>query len=327
MSRPSTPAIAAMLCAALVVGACSRSAEKDPGNQTTSASTGTAGARGTSTGQTNPATPSGVSGTADRTGATAPSGTTGIIGSSGGVPRNPDDGPKIGAAGSPGSPQNGAEGAGASGSSNSATGSAGTAGTLLGSPGMPGRAAAGSSMASNSAPGSGSGTGSTDASSDSAGSAGSAASATNAGAGPLSSGDKGFVNTAAASGLFEVQAAQLAASRASSTEVKAFATMLVNQHVNANNELAQLAAVHGIKLPAELPGDLQTQLRKLQQGASKQFDRDFVQATIKAHERDVATFEKAGEKVQDPQLKAWIEKTLPSLRQHLEAAQLLGRNG
>ena len=61
---------------------------------------------------------------------------------------------------------------------------------------------------------------------------------------------------AALSGMFEVQASQVASARASASEVKAFATMLVNDHTQAANELAEDTALANLGIRhnvAEVP--------------------------------------------------------------------------
>ena len=284
--------------AVLALGACNRSADTGANNQTTAESRGTSGSRGT-TGESSASVPTGTSGTADRTGANAPTGSVGALGSSGGV------GPAGGDAGVGRSPR-----ADTAGDNNSATAAPGTAGTLgITANGLPRtqddrRAASG--PAGNTA----------------AGMAGATPSA------QLTSGDSKFLVKAALEGMFEVQASQLAASRAAASEIKSFATMLVNDHTNSNNELNQIAGVRGVTVPNQLPQDLQAQLRKLSQGSSTAFDRDYLQQVgVKAHEKDIAEFEDASKSVDDEQLKAWIEKTLPTLRQHLAEAQKLSKRG
>ena len=48
---------------------------------------------------------------------------------------------------------------------------------------------------------------------------------------------------------------------------------------------------------------------------------------IKAHEKDIKLFEKASKDVKDAELKAFVDKTLPQLREHLAAAQKLPQAG
>lgn len=136
--------------------------------------------------------------------------------------------------------------------------------------------------------------------------------------------DRRFIEEAAASGQMEVQAAQLAVTRASDKAVKDYAASLAEQHASVNSELIQLAAGLGIELPASLPRGMRNELEKLSKRTGIDFDHEFVREVgLKEHEREIKRFEKAGKDVKEPQLKAWIDKTLPVLQAHLSAAQKL----
>jgi putative membrane protein len=141
-------------------------------------------------------------------------------------------------------------------------------------------------------------------------------------------GDRKFIVNAAESGLFEVQVSQLAASKATDPNVKSFASMLVDHHTAANNELTQLANMKGVELPAAPPRGLRKDVEKIGKKTGSEFDRDYVREVgIKAHEKDIKMFEKASKDLKDPQLKAFADKTLPKLREHLAAAQKLPQSG
>jgi putative membrane protein len=141
-------------------------------------------------------------------------------------------------------------------------------------------------------------------------------------------GDRKFIENAANSGMFEVQIAQLAASKASDANVKSFAGMLVDQHTAANNELVKIANARGVELPAAPKRSLRRDIEKLGKKNGDEFDRDFVRKVgIKAHEKDIKMFEKASKDVKDAELKGFVDKTLPLLREHLAAAQKLPQSG
>lgn len=141
-------------------------------------------------------------------------------------------------------------------------------------------------------------------------------------------GDRKFIEEAAGDGMFEVQAAQLAATKATDPQVKAFAAKLVDHHSAANNELVQLANARGVELPAAPPRGQRRDIEKMAKLTGAEFDREFVREVgIKAHEKDIKEFEKASKDAKDPELKAWIDKTLPSLRQHLADARKLPQAG
>lgn len=140
--------------------------------------------------------------------------------------------------------------------------------------------------------------------------------------------DRKFIEDAAASGQMEVQAAQLAATRATDPSVKDYASMVADHHASANSELMQLAASLGLELPAALPRAMRNEVEKLGKRSGAEFDREFVREIgIKEHERDIKRFQKASKDVKEPQLKAWIDKTLPTLEQHLAAAQKMPQAG
>jgi hypothetical protein len=64
---------------------------------------------------------------------------------------------------------------------------------------------------------------------------------------------------------------------------------------------------------------------KLQEKSGAEFDKGFCEHAIKDHVEDIQKFEKARSEVQNPELKAFIEQTLPVLREHLQMAKNAGR--
>lgn len=138
----------------------------------------------------------------------------------------------------------------------------------------------------------------------------------------LARGDRKFIREAAESGMYEVQVGQLAGSKATDPEVKSFASMLVEQHTAANNELVQLANSRKVELPAAPSRSMRREVEKLGKLSGNEFDARFMRDVgIKDHEKDIKKFEKASENAKDRELKAWIDKTLPRLREHLAHAQ------
>jgi putative membrane protein len=144
----------------------------------------------------------------------------------------------------------------------------------------------------------------------------------------IARGDRKFIEEAANSGMFEVQVGQLAASKASDANVKSFASMLVDQHTAANNELVKIANAKGVELPAAPNRSLRRDIEKLGKKNGDEFDRDFVRNVgVKAHEKDIKMFQDASKDVKDAELKAFVDKTLPTLREHLAMAEKLPQSG
>ena len=132
--------------------------------------------------------------------------------------------------------------------------------------------------------------------------------------------DRNFVTKAAEGGRMEVELGQLAQGRASSDAVKHFGQRMVQDHGAANQELMQLAENKGVKLDDKTPKPdrLMERLSKLQ-GAD--FDREYVKAMVKDHKQDVAEFKRMHSGAVDPNLKAWVDKTLPTLEDHLKTIE------
>ncbi len=136
--------------------------------------------------------------------------------------------------------------------------------------------------------------------------------------------DRKFMEDAAASGLYELQAAQLAATKATDRAVKDYASMMADHHGTANRELMQLASSKGLELPTAPPRAMRRELEQLGKKTGAEFDQEFVRKIgIREHEKDIKRYQEASKDVKDMQLKAWIDKTLPSLEQHLSQAQRL----
>lgn len=142
----------------------------------------------------------------------------------------------------------------------------------------------------------------------------------------LARGDRKFVEHAAQGGMFEVQAGQLAVSRASNPQVKAYAQRLVDDHSKGNNELTQIANAKGVELPAAPKRSDRREIEKLAKKTGGDFDKEFVKNAVKDHKKDIKEFEKAAKDVKDPDLKAFAEKTLPVLRDHLAQAEALEKS-
>lgn len=142
--------------------------------------------------------------------------------------------------------------------------------------------------------------------------------------GKLSNADKGFIKDAAVDGLYEVEIGKIASQRAADPAVKSFAQMLVNHHSAANDELKQLASSRNVEIATELPMMKRRSVERLSKMSGSEFDREFVnKVAIKEHEKDIKRFEEASREAKDPEVRAWAEKTLPTLRQHLADAQKL----
>jgi len=142
----------------------------------------------------------------------------------------------------------------------------------------------------------------------------------------LSTADKNFVVKAAEGGMAEVEVGKLAQERGSSTAVKDYGKRLVDDHTKANDELKQVVASKGVNLPAEVKGKEKAELDKLSKASGAAFDKAFARQQVADHKKDIAEFEREANNGQDPDIKAFATKTLPTLKEHLRMAQDLTKN-
>jgi putative membrane protein len=135
--------------------------------------------------------------------------------------------------------------------------------------------------------------------------------------------DRDFINQAAQGGMMEVAAGKLAAQRAMDPTVKAFGQKMVTDHSAANDMLKSLAAAKNVPLPESVSEEEHTALGKLESLNGTDFDQTYSQMMVKDHVTDVGDFEKEVKKAKDPDVKAFAEQTLPTLRHHLMMANQL----
>lgn len=133
-----------------------------------------------------------------------------------------------------------------------------------------------------------------------------------------------FLKEAAAAGRFEAEASRLALSKSSRPGVRSFAATLVNHHTSVSNELVHMLHVRGMAPPMLSNAQRKTLNRLVKLNGAK-FEREYVEAVgLKTQQEDLQAFERAKLATGDPQLKAWIERMLPTLRHHVSLAERLG---
>jgi putative membrane protein len=135
------------------------------------------------------------------------------------------------------------------------------------------------------------------------------------------SADNTFVTKAAVGGMAEVELGKLAQQRASSDAVKDFGKRMETDHSKANEELKTTAANKGITLPTTLDAKHQATMDRLSKLNGAAFDRTYMQEMVKDHREDVAEFQKEANSGDDPDVKAFAGKTLPTLQEHLKMAE------
>jgi putative membrane protein len=137
----------------------------------------------------------------------------------------------------------------------------------------------------------------------------------------LTTGERKFVTEAAKGSMTEVELGKLASEKASAPDVKKFGEHMANDHGKANHELAQLATAKGLELPSAPDSSMKREADRLRKLGGEDFDRKYMGEMVKDHEKDVKEFRRMARDVKDPDLRGWVEKTLPVLEGHLKMAR------
>ncbi|HYM26039.1 MAG TPA: DUF4142 domain-containing protein [Vicinamibacterales bacterium] len=133
--------------------------------------------------------------------------------------------------------------------------------------------------------------------------------------------DTTFVAKAARGGMAEVELGKLATEKASSDEVKKFGQRMVDDHSKANDELKSIAQQKNMTVPSDLSAKDKALRDRLSKLSGAAFDRAYMRAMVTDHREDVNEFRVESKSGKDAEVKAFAAKTLPTLEEHLKAAQ------
>ena len=127
-------------------------------------------------------------------------------------------------------------------------------------------------------------------------------------------------------GMTEVKLGQMAQDKATSQRVKDFGAMMVKDHTAAGDELKNMARQKNVTLPETMSNDHQKKTDDLNKKTGKDFDKAYIKAMVDGHQSAVSDFEKASKNTKDADVKAWVDKTLPTLRMHLDSAKAIQKS-
>lgn len=135
--------------------------------------------------------------------------------------------------------------------------------------------------------------------------------------------DTDFVAKAASGGMFEVESSKMAKDVAASADVKKFAEKMIADHGKANGQLMAAAKAANVPVPEKMLDPDRALLDGLKAAKEESFDKAYLAAQVKAHDEAVMLFTTAAASVKDPALKAFAEKTLPTLKEHQQHVRKL----
>lgn len=129
-----------------------------------------------------------------------------------------------------------------------------------------------------------------------------------------------FLASAYRDGLAEIQVSQLAVQKASNDEVRRFAQRMIDDHTQANNQIAALAQQKGITLPSAPSPEQQAVADDLSRLRGVDFDKAYMDENVVMHVKDVRLAQQQADRGRDQQIADFARQVSPALASHLASA-------
>ncbi|WP_315924814.1 DUF4142 domain-containing protein [Mesorhizobium sp. SP-1A] len=136
-----------------------------------------------------------------------------------------------------------------------------------------------------------------------------------------------FIKTVPSANEFEIRSSEMALKKASGADVKKFARQMVKDHTKAGkNFKAALKKVESASADANPPLQPKEQqmLDELKGLSGDQFQAKYIEMQTQAHEEAVALFSGYTHSGDNPALKEFAKKTLPTLKMHEKMIKEVG---
>ena len=133
-----------------------------------------------------------------------------------------------------------------------------------------------------------------------------------------------FVTEAGNSDILELAAAKIAEDRGNAGEKK-FTEQMTTDHTKTSKDLKAMVDGGDVKatIPVKLDSSSQKKLDQLRDAKPEDFASYYDPMQVSAHKDAVSLFERYSKSGDNPKLKDWAGKTLPTLQHHLEMAENL----
>jgi putative membrane protein len=145
-------------------------------------------------------------------------------------------------------------------------------------------------------------------------------------AGMPDDGTKNFVEKAALSDMFEIEASKIALERSKVQPVKDFAQMMVDMHTATTAELGPLATAAMVSPPTALDSDHMAKLDDLKNAKVEDFDDKYIDQQTAAHEDALNLMKDYANNGKNAAIMAFAAKTAPAVDDHLTKVKALDKS-
>lgn len=132
-----------------------------------------------------------------------------------------------------------------------------------------------------------------------------------------------FIENAAESNMYEIQAGQIAQQKAQSADVKAFGKMMVTDHTAMVNQMKPLVTAAGKTAPADLDERRKGFLDNLRAASGADFDKVYLSQQEAAHNEALTLMQGYAGNGDNAALKDMAAKAVPKIQAHLDKVRQL----
>lgn len=136
-----------------------------------------------------------------------------------------------------------------------------------------------------------------------------------------------FIQKAAMSDMFEIEASKLALTRSQAAGIKSFAQMMVDAHTATSEAVKPIAASLQVNPPMQLDPEHQGMLDDLSKADAKDFDKKYLDQQTGAHNKALDLMKDYSSNGANADLKAFASTTAPKVQEHLDQAKALDKGG
>lgn len=133
-----------------------------------------------------------------------------------------------------------------------------------------------------------------------------------------------YVNKAAMTDLFEIDASKLALQKTQNKAIRQFAEMMIHDHTASTAQLTKILKQKNLEAPPKaLAPDQQSKLDNLKSLSGKEFDAAYLNAQVQGHQDALQLHQDYAASGQDKELKAFALKVSKTVQMHLDHARKL----
>jgi putative membrane protein len=137
---------------------------------------------------------------------------------------------------------------------------------------------------------------------------------------------RNFVEKAALTDMFEIEAAKIAQERSKVQPVKDFAQMMIDDHTATTAELGPLASAAGVMPPTALDDDHMKKLDELRNAKAEDFDDKYIDQQTDAHSAALDLMKDYAANGKDPGIQAFASKVALKVDEHLQKVKALDKS-